>query len=332
MNEAKTVLFSGGREVESIFELFGSNEDDISQAIAWLLKESPHFLSLLMNHLGFSDSFGETIIHFQRHESVGDKAGRTDIEIASPGRFHIILEAKRGWILPELEQLEEYAKRRTFAEADASFKLLVSFSECSAEYAAAHLPAKEIGGVLVQHVSWADSVSLARLAHDETSATAEKRLLKQLLIYLGKIMRPQRVDSSQVYVVSLGTSRRPGWTVNWIDIVEKHQRYFHPLSGTWPKEPPAYIAFRYRGQLQSIHFIERYRVIHNLQEACEGIADSHQEPAHYLYHLGPAIRPSKTVKTGNIWPNGRVWAAIDLLLTCDTVAEARDRTKDRLRG
>jgi hypothetical protein len=137
MNEAKSILFSGGREVESIFELFGFKEDDISQAIAWSLKQSPKLLTLLMNHLGFSGNLRGVVIHFQRHESIGDEAGRTDIEIESPGRFHIILEAKRGWPLPGLAQLTKYANRESFGQKSAPFRRLVSVSECSAEYAAA---------------------------------------------------------------------------------------------------------------------------------------------------------------------------------------------------
>jgi hypothetical protein len=52
--------------------------------------------------------------------------------------------------------------------------------------------------------------------------------------------------------------------------------------------------------------------------------------AYILYKLGRPIIPSQTVKTGNIYANGRVWAALDLLLTCKTIAEARDLSKKRL--
>ena len=52
--------------------------------------------------------------------------------------------------------------------------------------------------------------------------------------------------------------------------------------------------------------------------------------SHFLYHLGPRIGPSKEVKMGNVYPSGRVWAALDLLLTSSTVREARDLTKTRL--
>ena len=45
---------------------------------------------------------------------------------------------------------------------------------------------------------------------------------------------------------------------------------------------------------------------------------------HFIFELGSAIVPSKIVKTGNIYRNGRVWAMLDTLLTCDTISEARD--------
>jgi hypothetical protein len=49
-----------------------------------------------------------------------------------------------------------------------------------------------------------------------------------------------------------------------------------------------------------------------------------------IYRLGPAITPGKTVKTGKIFRNGRVWAMLDTLLTCDTISDARDLTQARL--
>ena len=50
---------------------------------------------------------------------------------------------------------------------------------------------------------------------------------------------------------------------------------------------------------------------------------------HFIYKLGPAIKPLKEVKTGNIYRSGRVWAMLDTLLTADTISEARDISKER---
>lgn len=53
------------------------------------------------------------------------------------------------------------------------------------------------------------------------------------------------------------------------------------------------------------------------------------ELPHFLYYLGPAIEPAKEVRTGNLYANGRVWCALDLLLTARTIFEARDLTRQR---
>ena len=100
--------------------------------------------------------------------------------------------------------------------------------------------------------------------------------------------------------------------------------------GGWPKEPPNYIAFRYFGRLQSIHHIECYTISTNLNGDISEMPDKDENYAHFVYNLGPAIVPSKEVKTGTIYSNGRVWCHLDALLTCDTISEARDLTKKRL--
>lgn len=41
----------------------------------------------------------------------------------------------------------------------------------------------------------------------------------------------------------------------------------------------------------------------------------------------PVIEPPHEVRTGNIYRNQRVWCALDLLLTCKTIREARDKTQ-----
>ena len=51
---------------------------------------------------------------------------------------------------------------------------------------------------------------------------------------------------------------------------------------------------------------------------------------HYLYHLGPTIRPAHEVKAGKkIIRSMRVWAMLDLLLTSQTIQDARDNSHAR---
>lgn len=141
----------------------------------------------------------------------------------------------------------------------------------------------------------------------------------------------QSIDSNKVYVVSLGKDKVPESDITWKDIVLKYSKYYHPVGGNkggWPVEPPNYIAFRYDGKLQSIHHIDKYEVITDLSKYFEIPKDDGIR--RYLYHLGPAIKPAREVKTGNgIIRNIRVWAALDLLLTSQTIEEARDKTKER---
>lgn len=115
--------------------------------------------------------------------------------------------------------------------------------------------------------------------------------------------------------------------------MKRKHRYFHPIGGGrggWPKEPPNYIAFRYNGKLQSIHHVEGYEVFTNPHEKFPEIPEEKWSP-HFLYRLGPAFVPSKEVRTGNIYPNGRVWCMLDTLFTCDTISAARDLSQKRER-
>jgi len=324
MTTSSTLLIAE-REVHNIFQLLGDDEDSISKAIAWAFANAPSFLSVfLKRNCGVKGDHDDVQIRIHRYESGG---GITDIELILPGIAHTIIEAKRGWVLPNKSQLTLYAKRQSFLSSAAPIKKILTLSECSQQYAKAHLPVKAIGSVLVEHVAWADIIADAQAAEAQ-SGHAEKRLLKELANYMRLAMTKQHKDSNLVFVVSLSGRTEPNWLTSWIEVVTKHDKYFHPVGNGWPKNPPNYIAFRYKGCLQSIHHIDEYEVIDNLKDACPGIPDLPVAP-HYLYKLGSAINPTKTVKNGAVYPSGRVWCAIDTLLTSETVAKARDITRTR---
>ena len=58
--------------------------------------------------------------------------------------------------------------------------------------------------------------------------------------------------------------------------------------------------------------------------------DVQEEKEYFVYSLGEAIRPSKTIKTGKIYASGRKWAMLDTLLTADTIHEASEISKQRM--
>ena len=326
-----TDLYLHKHKVDSVFQLLGSQENDITCSIAWAFSRSPSLLkTFLSTVIRWKGNVDNVMIRLQEHETPG---GITDIEVEMQGEFYLIVEAKRGWNLPTRTQLERYANRNSFKSSIATIKRLIALSECSPEYAARNLEVREVSGLRIDPLSYRDLVTFAKAAYRDGSHT-EKHLLDELLTYLGGIMTMQQINSNKVYVVALAQGVPPGWDIPWIDIVKRKHRYFHPVGGGrggWPGEPPNYVAFRYDGKLQSIHHVEGYEVFTNPHEKFPEIPEE-KWPPHFLYRLGPAFAPSKEVRTGNIYRNGRVWCMLDTLFICDTISAARDLSQRRERG
>jgi hypothetical protein len=318
------------RKIESIFHLLGEHENDITYSVAWALSQSPRFLNKFVHvALGLQADSHSIVIRLQQHEK---HAGITDIEIESPGKFFLIVEAKRGWNLPSRKQLETYALRPSFCASKGLPRRILVMSECSREFALLNLETQKIAGVEIHPVSWNQIARLAVEAQHNCSH-AEKRILRELLTYLRGLMTMQKIDSNWVYVVSLGSGTLEGWRISWIDIVKKRRRYFHPVGKTWPKEPPNYIAFRYHGKLQSIHHIEGYEIFHSPHDKFTEIPKKVKWGPHFLYKLGPAFSPAREVRTGpRIQRNRRAWCMLDTLFTAKTISEAEQLSKRRDEG
>lgn len=314
-------------DVLSVFQLIGNKENDITKSIVWALHKCPTFLVKIIYLIFGLEINPESVdILYQSYDATN---GITDIEITDSNTFYCIIEAKRGWLLPNADQLAKYSLRESLTNALVKHKAIVSMSECSKEYADDNLPFQEKNGIPIKHISWKRIYKLAEESKVQSN-NAQKRLLGELVIYLGGIMTSQNKDSNWVYVVSLASGKPEGSNISWIEIVNKCGRYFHPVGvNGWPKEPPNYIAFRYAGKLQSIHHIEDYIVSKNMHDEIIEMPDEVWDDNHFIYKLGPAIKPLKEVKTGNIYRSGRVWAMLDTLLTADTISEARDISKER---
>jgi hypothetical protein len=88
---------------------------------------------------------------------------------------------------------------------------------------------------------------------------SSRRILRDFVKYLSQLLGMDSLFSNRAYVVSLGAGGPDGWPLSWVDVVERHSRYFYPVGKGWPP-PPNYLAVRYRGQLQSIHHVEAYDI------------------------------------------------------------------------
>lgn len=330
-------LFAHNERVETVFDLIGDKENDITKSIAWAFVKCPRLLERVIERLLHIDVAADcVVIRYQEFEK--DK-GITDLEITDNQKFYIIIEAKRGWVLPGESQLRLYSERTGFTSSPAKVKAIVSMSECTEDYAKKRLPT--VPGTTVLHLPW---MTICDLAGELRMKTAGKQnyILGELERYIKRIMTTQNKDTNWVYVVSLGLKeveitpakgekRTAG--IAYVDIVRKYHKYCCPVGGGkggWPKEPLTYIAFRYHGKLQSIHHIEKYTITDNLHPFVPEIPDVELSETHFVYELGPAIIPQKVIRTGDkIVMSNRVWAQLDTLLTSDTITEAMEISKAR---
>lgn len=319
-------LFIKGKQVNSVFQLLGSLENDITKSIAWVLCNCPSLSKNIFESILEKKVNPDNIqIYYQKGE--GDK-GITDLEVTDDNSFYLIIEAKRGWILPSEEQLTKYSERYELQNCRYSNKAIVSMSECSDRYANEYLP-KVINNIPVKHLSWEKIYNLAEKSKTETNIK-QKNLLNELLEYFREIMTTQNKESNWVYVVSLSKDNvARDCELTYIDVVEKKGKYFHPMGKNWPT-PPNYIAFRYKGCLQSIHHIKSYVVTRNMHDEIPEMPDEEWDTPHYVYTLDPAIIPNKKIRTGNLYRAQRVWAMLDLLLTSDSISDASNFSKDRM--
>jgi hypothetical protein len=172
-----------GKEISSIFQLMGYKENDISHSTAWVLGKSRAMLKVFIKDICNLDNFDPNDVEICVQE-YDKESGITDIEIKDNKEFYIIVEAKRGWILPYKEQLLKYSKRESFRKSIAKTKIIVTLSECSRDYAEHYLEIKDANGIPIKHISWKDIHGFAETAYSSAS-NAEKGLLRELQLYLG---------------------------------------------------------------------------------------------------------------------------------------------------
>jgi hypothetical protein len=317
-----------GVEPSSVFGLIGEDENSVSFALGWVLERSPHFRRLIV-----AAAFGRkvdtdgAIVALQKH---GEDGGFTDVEIQDGHSFHAILEAKRGWEVPSVKQLTRYSPR--LASSAAELKRLITTSAADSRYAQRQLP-PDVRGVPIVHFSWRDLQRTAKRAVSIAVGFEEKLWLRQFIEHLQEFIAMERQTSNNVFVVALG--KQPmvaGKNHTWIDVVEKDGFYFHPVGNSWPVQPPNYMGFRYYGKLQSVRHVDSFDVVENVADRNPAWLDTTGD--HFLYRLGPPMHPMREVKTGKIYMNGRVWCAIDTLLSgaFATISAARDETQRRLRA
>jgi len=95
-----------GVQPSNVFQLIGADENSASFALGWVLEQSSTYRKLVIEAV-FGETLGvdNAVIALQRH---GEDGGYTDLEIQAGHQFHAILEAKRWWEVPSLDQFKRY--------------------------------------------------------------------------------------------------------------------------------------------------------------------------------------------------------------------------------
>jgi hypothetical protein len=132
--------------------------------------------------------------------------------------------------------------------------------------------------------------------------------------------------------VALTRKPWPGWPGDLTPVaeIERYGLYHYPLRKQYPRTPPAMIAFRYDGQLQSIHHVATDEIVDTPYGHVPGAPNARWDDFHVLLRLGPSIGPDHLVRTGSgVYGPGRHWVDLDLLLTSKTVADAVKASRAR---
>lgn len=320
--ETKSELWIHDKKIKSVFQTLGNDENDLSFSLGYTLSYSPHLMKAFIHKI-----YGTSIKHelsLVKLQQFGKDKGFTDFEINIDNNYFVIIEAKKGWVLPNREQLKRYINR--FSGFKRRKRRLIVLSECSESYARKNLPLS-LYGTQISAVSWQDVLHLINEVYHH-AANREKFVLSEFKGYLGGAITMENAESNRVFVVSLANGK-PSWSeISWRDISGKKNRYFYPLGNGWPKVPPNYIAFRYDGRLQSIHHVEKYEVASDMHDYMTEIKKG-KIRNHYLLYLGKGFEPRKELPTGKLWSSGRIWCMLDTLFTASSVKEAGEISNKR---
>jgi hypothetical protein len=315
-----------GSAPTSVFQLNGSDENSATHALGWVLQQSLTFRKIFVESvLGEPVDVTDATLSLQRH---GEDGGYTDLEIHSGKEFHIVVEAKKGWQIPSIDQLSKYRPR--MKAGGGSRQRLVSISSARTDIVEHTLPTQLDGAALI-HLSWRDIQRMAATSNQKASGVVERLWLRQLVAHLEEFVAMARFTDNTVYVVSLGLGPMvAGGTHTWIDVVEKDCRYFHRVGKTWPSQPPNYVGFRYHGKLQSVHHVDSFQIAADVSTINPLWLPTRVD--HFIYRLGPPMKPVVEIRTGAINRNARCTCSIDTLLSgaFTTIGAARDETKRRL--
>lgn len=306
-----------GHEATSVFDLLGRGEVNLTAALGWAIEHSPALASALWSRLDLPGDLDGLEVALE----VADDQGRTDLELRTAS-VTVVVEAKKGWLLPGETQLLKYVGRFDSGVTG----VIVTLSDSSPAWARLQMPAK-VDGVPVVHLPWDGVRAALRDAKWVTTGAAERLWLDQFSTYLAGATAVRDPSEQWVYVVS-GSSDKPveGGPHSNIDFVRTLRAYAHPFGKGWPKRPPVLMGFRWHGRLQQVNRVMASEVVPSLHARWPEIPVLEGAGPYAVYDLGPDI-PVPPVPSTGIVRARRLWALLDQLLTQPTIVDAERASK-----
>lgn len=178
-------LIRYGQDVNTIFDLFGSKENDMTFSLGWALSRSEKFIRLLISDVCGSAPFqvSDAVIKLQSGRGLN---GITDIEIEIGDELILIIEAKKGPQLPTSHQLAKYAK--VLSGSSAKRKYLLALTNASLASAHSRLECDGIPRTHLHHRSWRQIRKLAAKVSRTSESNVNKQWLRTFCDYLGGLL------------------------------------------------------------------------------------------------------------------------------------------------
>jgi hypothetical protein len=310
-----------GEIIDTFFDLLGKDENALTMALGWNLNQNYHFLmNFISKTISLDVVIKDVYVYLQRP---GNDNGFTDIELIINEKYHLILEAKKGWNLPSKGQISKYKKRYKKSTPKNNFFIVIS--DCKRDFALGQIRKFDLK-FPVYYTTWRDIIDIIDFSYKQSN-NFQKKLLNEFRDFVEGVKMSGNQGSNEVFCVSLSKRKAFDSNITWIDIVEKYDIYFYPVGSNWPKEPPNYMAFRYDGKLQAIRHVENFEISDKLDQFVP--VPEKEYSLHFVLELGPSFKPKNEVRNGNIWSNGRVWFDLDTVFNCNTIKEAIEISKER---
>ena len=193
-----------GRELSSIFQLLGHNEDDLTYALGWCLANCSVLMTKFVEEIGFQEL--NSPVHIALQEA--DEFGRTDVEIHCDDSL-LVIEAKKGFVLPTIDQLKKYSYRHFSEKSNRRLLVLTDYNSIVMREDA-NVP-HVVNGLPIQYLGWQEIFQLVLVA-TKTSNNKQKLLLRQFATYLKETVTMPNKNSNLVWVVPLSNKKFGGGT------------------------------------------------------------------------------------------------------------------------